>query len=56
MGLRRSDAFEEARNGQETNELRNRVTTKNIPDEGHYGFLSGIYSQVNFQVTVQPYG
>ena len=39
MGLRSSDKFEMARNGQEIDKLRNRVTTKNIPDEGHYGFL-----------------
>lgn len=38
MGHKSSDQSEMARNGQKINP-RNRATTKNIADEGHYGFL-----------------
>lgn len=38
MGHKSSDHSEMARTGQKI-KLRNRATTKNIADEGHYGFL-----------------
>lgn len=38
MGHKSSDHSEMARTGQKI-KLRNRATTKNIADKGHYGFL-----------------